>query len=64
MPNDLDPRFVTRLRRAGVLVILGLLVQLATLVEAHPFSFLSFLLVGSGLVLAGVITFVWAWAKE
>lgn len=64
MPNDLDPRFVTRLRRAGVLVILGLLVQLATLVEAHPFSFLSFLIVGSGLVLAGVITFVWAWAKE
>jgi hypothetical protein len=64
MASELDPRFVTRLRRAGVLVILGLLVQLATLLEAHPYSFLAFLIVGSGLVLAGVVTFVWAWARQ
>jgi hypothetical protein len=64
MASELDPRFVTRLRRAGVLVILGLLVQLATLLEAHPYSFLSFLVLGSGFVLAGVVTFVWAWARE
>jgi hypothetical protein len=64
MPNDLDPRFVSRLRLAGMLVILGLLVQLATLLEAHPYSFLAFLIAGSGLVLAGVVTFVVAWVRE
>ncbi|HUP22315.1 MAG TPA: hypothetical protein VNB06_05185 [Thermoanaerobaculia bacterium] len=64
MANEMDPRFVSRLRLAGVLVILGLLVQLATLLEAHPYSFLSFLIGGTGLVLAGVVTFVWAWARQ
>lgn len=62
--SELSRRFVGRLRLAGVLVILGLAVQLATLLEAHPYSFLSFLLVGSGLVLAGVVTFLWAWATQ
>jgi hypothetical protein len=62
--SELSRRFVGRLRLAGVLVILGLAVQLATLLEAHPYSFLSFLLIGSGLVLAGVVTFLWAWATQ
>jgi hypothetical protein len=62
--SELGRRFVARLRFAGTLVILGLAVQLATLLEAHPYSFLSFLLVGSGLVFAGVVTFLWAWATQ
>ena len=64
MANDLDRRFASRLRLSGTLVILGLVVQLATLLEAHPYTFLSFLLVGTGLVLAGMIVFVWAWATQ
>lgn len=64
MSSELAPRFVSRLRLSGALVILGLVVQLATLVEAHPVSFLSFLIVGAGLVVAGVVTFLWAWARQ
>ena len=64
MPNDVSPRFVARLRLAGTLVVLGLAVQMVTLLEAHPFSFLSFLVAGTGLVLAGIIALVWAWVAQ
>jgi hypothetical protein len=64
MANELDRRFVSRLRLSGTLVILGLMVQLGTLLEAHPYTFLSFLLAGTGLVLAGMIAFLWAWATQ
>lgn len=60
MANDVNHRFVARLRLAGTLVVIGLAVQMATLLEAHPFTFLSFLVAGTGLVLAGVVALVWA----
>jgi hypothetical protein len=64
MANELNRRFVARLRLAGTLVVIGLGVQVVTLLEAHPFTFLSFLIVGTGLVLAGVVAFVWAWVAQ
>ena len=62
MANDIEVnwRFVARLRLAGLLVVMGLAVETATLFIAHPASFLSFLVAGVGLVLIGVITLVWA----
>ena len=39
--------------RAGILVCLGLLVQVPTLFQAHPIAFLTFALIGGVLVLAG-----------
>jgi hypothetical protein len=57
-------RFITRLRLAGTLVVIGLAVQMTTLLAAHPFAFLSFLVAGTGLVLAGVVALVWAWMAQ
>lgn len=54
-------RFVVRLRFAGALVVAGLVVQGATLLEAHPFTFLAFIVAGAGLVMAGAAAFAWAW---
>jgi hypothetical protein len=44
-----------------LLAAAGLVVQVLTLFEAHPFTFFTFLIGGVGLVAAGVVTFLWAW---
>jgi hypothetical protein len=62
--NELNRRFVARLRLAGALVVVGLGIQVATLLEAHPFTFLSFLVIGAGLVVGGVLTLFWAWLAQ
>jgi hypothetical protein len=48
-----------RIRWAGVLVALGLLIQLATLAWTHPLSFIAFLTVGCPLEGAGVLYFLY-----
>ena len=55
-----DPLLVRRLKRAGILVALGLLVEAVTLFWPHPTAFLVFLLVGGVLVAAGVLLYLWA----
>jgi len=55
-----NPRFVRRLRLSGLLVLTGLAVQLTTLIEAHPHTFLTFMTVGVGLVIAGAMAYIWA----
>lgn len=55
-----DSRLVHRLRRAGLLVSLGLAVELATLAWPHPTAFLAFLLGGGVLVAAGVGVYLWS----
>jgi fucose permease len=57
---DADPRLVHRLRRAGLLVGLGLLVEAATLFWPHPTAFLVFLFGGGLLVAAGVGLYLFA----
>jgi hypothetical protein len=64
MANELNRRFVARLRLAGTLVIVGLGIQMVTLLEAHPYSFLSFLVGGTAFIVAGVVAFVWAWLAQ
>ena len=58
--DDQNWRFIARLRLAGILVVVGLAVEMGTLLEAHPIAFLSFLVAGAGLVLAGVVALVFA----
>ncbi|PYV16365.1 MAG: hypothetical protein DMG21_12025 [Acidobacteria bacterium] len=57
MPQELIER---RIRRAALLVALGLLVQLATLAWTHPLSFVAFLSIGCPLEAAGVLYFLYA----
>ena len=64
MASDLDRRFVARLRLAGLLVLIGLAIQIATMFKAHPATFLAFLIAGTGLVVAGAVAFVWAWFRQ
>jgi predicted membrane channel-forming protein YqfA (hemolysin III family) len=56
--TDADPRLVRRLRLAGLLVGLGLLIEAATLFWPHPTAFLAFLLVGGLLVAVGVVLYL------
>ena len=49
-----------RLRRAGLLVLGGLLIETATLAWAHPTAFLVFAGLGATLVLAGVVLYLHA----
>ncbi len=47
-----------RLRWAGVLISLGLLVQWVTLQRVHPLSFVAFLFVAVPLIAAGIVLFL------
>ena len=56
--TDADPRLARRLRLAGLLLSLGLLIEAATLLWQHPTAFLAFLLLGGVLVAAGVLVYL------
>jgi uncharacterized membrane protein len=62
MANDesVNWRYIARLRLAGLLVVMGLAIEVGTLFAGNPFSFLSFLFVGVGLVFFGVLALVFA----
>jgi hypothetical protein len=47
-----------RLRLAGILVILGLLVQGLTLLWSHPLAFLAFLGLGGLLLFIGIVVYL------
>jgi hypothetical protein len=47
-----------RLRWAGLLIALGLFVQMVTLWRVHPLAFVAFILVACPLIGAGVILFL------
>jgi hypothetical protein len=61
MASDFDPRFVRRMRWSLALLATGLGIEVATLLRAHPYTFLAFLFVGTALALLGTVGFVWAW---
>lgn len=56
--TEADPRLARRLRLAGLLLGLGLLIEAATLFWPHPTAFLVFLLLGGVLVAAGVVLYL------
>ena len=49
-----------RLRWAGVLVALGLVVEVLVATVVHPLAFVAFLLVACPLTGAGMLLFLWA----
>ena len=53
-----ERKMARRLRVSGILIILGLLVEAASLIRIHPLSFLSFMFIGGGLLIAGVLTYL------
>jgi hypothetical protein len=55
MPEDLIER---RIRRASLLIAIGLLIQLVTLVWTHPLSFVAFIVVGCPIEAAGILYFL------
>ena len=58
------PEIKRRTRRAGLLIGLGLLVQLLTFIWVHPLAFITFLAVGCPLVAAGVLLYLYALAVQ
>jgi len=52
--NTQSPKIERRIRLAGILLIVGLLVELVTLRWSHPTAFLFFLLLGGLLMASGI----------
>lgn len=53
-----------RLRIAGLLVSLGLIIEVITMFWSHPTAFLAFLLAGASCVAAGVLLYLFAIASH
>ena len=53
-----------RIRWAGLLVVIGLVVQLLTMSWSHPLAFMAFLIVGCPLTLAGVLLYLFLLATK
>jgi hypothetical protein len=58
--NQQDGTISKKLRVAGVLIILGLMVEGFSLLWNHPLSFLAFLCVGGVLLALGVLIYLLA----
>ena len=60
--RSLRPRtgFAGRLQLAGLLIAAGIAVELGTLYWNHPISLFLFLTVGAGLVVAGMLLYLWS----
>jgi hypothetical protein len=59
-----NPAIENRIRWAGILVVTGLVVQLATMFWAHPLAFMAFLTIGCPLMLAGVFLYLYSLAVK
>ena len=64
MTEPANPLIERRLRQAGALILVGLLVQLVTIGWNHPLSFLAFLFVGSPITLAGIVVYLYSLATN
>lgn len=58
--NHVPTKLEKRLRIAGILVVLGLIVEVATIQWSHPTAFLFFLLVGGTLMGLGILFYLYA----
>ena len=56
--NAGEPHIHRRLRVSGVLIILGLVVELLSLIRIHPLAFMAFIIVGGVLLAAGVVLYL------
>jgi len=53
-------RLEQRLRVAGILILVGLLVELITLKWSHPTAFLFFLMLGGSLMGMGILFYLYS----
>jgi hypothetical protein len=53
-----------RIRWAGLLVVIGLLVQLLTMSWSHPLAFMAFLIIGCPLTVAGILLYLFSIATK
>ncbi|HXX44259.1 MAG TPA: hypothetical protein VEJ38_05990 [Candidatus Acidoferrales bacterium] len=49
-----------RIRWSGILVGVGLIIQMLTLLWTHPLAFVAFLLIGCPLVAAGILLYLYS----
>lgn len=56
--NQVD--IARKLQVAGVLIVLGLVVELLTLAWNNPISFIVFLGIGGLLMFAGIVLYLWS----
>ena len=49
-----------RIRWSGILIVVGLLLQMLTLLWTHPLAFMCFLMIGCPLVAAGMLLFLYS----
>jgi len=54
------PVIERQIRLAGILVVVGLVIQLASLIWNHPLAFLAFLFLGCPPVLAGILLYLYS----
>jgi hypothetical protein len=54
------PLVERRLRWAGFLIAVGLIVQLTTFIWIHPLAFIAFAVVGCPLTAAGILLFLYS----
>ena len=54
-----DETLRSRLRVAGLLVILGLAVEIVSFLWVHPMAFMGFLVIGCGFLGLGILVFLW-----
>ena len=59
-----SPLIERHLFRAGMLIALGLLVQLVTFVWVHPVAFIVFLIIGCPLIVLGVVLYLYSVASH
>jgi len=59
MENQINP-IHSRLRLAGTLIMVGLVVQALSLLWNHPLSFIAFVSIGGLLLAIGVILYLFA----
>lgn len=52
-------RMERRLQISGILILLGLLVELITLNSSHPTAFLSFMVFGGSLIILGILSYLY-----
>ena len=60
MPADQDDFIPKRLRIAGTLIVLGLIVEALSLIWNHPLSFVAFLGIGGILLFLGIVAYLTA----
>ena len=62
--TDATTMIERRIRWSGLLVVVGLVVQMFTLLWTHPLAFMAFILVGCPLVGAGILLYLYSLASN